>query len=500
MADSGFLMAGDTQGTPSDLDGEDTYAYNPLDPAARDFVFSKIREGYLDNGIKTFWLDADEPEQYDMTIGNHFYRINGQWVSDVSVGMSYPREHQRMIDEGMAASAPQSKFLTLSRSAWAGSQRYSTALWSGDIPSTFEELSIQIRVLQSVMLSGIPWWTSDIGGYGGGDPQNVVFRQLIVRWFQFGAFCPLFRLHGQRAGGPPADECGDTNGDNEVWSFGDEAFAVISGLIKLRENLRSYVIRYAQVAVENGIPLVRPMFMEFPSDPECSGTDVENQFMFGPAWLVVPVTEYNQTTQSVYLPLLPAGQKWVYWYTKEVFDTTSKGTRVNVTTPLTEFPLFFISTNATVSHHKLTKWTRTADTTSRLCATTECETLSSLLGFQLDGVEGYVISDSDTTNVVAELASGKLKQLYRYELENGESIITTAHALVGTKQQNAKQLTNGFIYSNFAPGLLPLDLYFREETNSYVTTSNGDHQFDGFEWVQRLGYIMKRCEMACEIE
>ena len=109
-----------------------------------------------------------------------------------------------------------------------------------------------MTVGQGVGLSGIPLWTTDIGGYGGGDPSDPSFQQLIVRWFQFGAFCPLFRLHGHRGGGPPANQCGPTNGDNEVWNLATKAdhYDAITAVMHLRESLRPYVEEWKSGRVE----------------------------------------------------------------------------------------------------------------------------------------------------------------------------------------------------------------------------------------------------------
>ena len=140
--------------------------------------------------------------------------------TDAELGQAWVQRHTETFSKGMTSiGVSPEEYFTLPRHAWTGSWRHSAGLWSGDIESSFEELSLQVRVLQGVMMSGVALWTSDIGGYKNGNPEDLGFQQLIVRWFQFGAFCPLFRLHGMRVGGPPADECGKTNGDNEVWNL-----------------------------------------------------------------------------------------------------------------------------------------------------------------------------------------------------------------------------------------------------------------------------------------
>ena len=125
----------------------------------------------------------------------------GGWVPDQRVGMSWVNHHQQMVHDGMvSAGYREGEFFMLSRGYWAGGQQYGASLWSGDVNSTWEELGLQVRVAQSTALSGVPYWTTDIGGFKNGDPTDPSFRELVVRWFQFGAFCPLFRLHGHRDG------------------------------------------------------------------------------------------------------------------------------------------------------------------------------------------------------------------------------------------------------------------------------------------------------------
>ena len=197
----------------------------------------------------------------------------------------------------------------------------------------------QVRVAQSVSLSGVVLWTSDIGGYHGGNSSDPVYQELIVRWFQFGAFCPLFRLHGKRSGGPPADACGTTNGDNEVWSFGETATACISSVMALRESLRPYISKLSVEAAATGMPMLRPLVLAFPMDPQCSKPWTEGQFMLGPDWLVAPVTTYNATQWSVYLPRIAANETWIYYFnTSMVYQ--GGGLNVTIATPLNEFPLF----------------------------------------------------------------------------------------------------------------------------------------------------------------
>eukprot|EP00966_Prymnesium_polylepis_P318812 7363010-Prymnesium_polylepis.2 len=158
----------------------------------------------------------------------------------------------------------------------------------------------QVKAGQSVAMSGIPLWTTDIGGYTGGNPDDASFQQLIVRWFQFGAFCPLFRLHGHRGGSsaPPANECGPTNGDNEVWNLAKtpEAYEAIVAVMRLREQLREYVWRLSQESVATEMPPMRPMALAFAEDPMCAANEAEAKHKLGPDWLVAPVTAENASS------------------------------------------------------------------------------------------------------------------------------------------------------------------------------------------------------------
>jgi alpha-D-xyloside xylohydrolase len=223
------------------------------------------------------------------------YISGGQWQLarglDTEVLTAWTYQWSKGFSDEMARTgvAPGDFFL-LSRSAWAGTPSHGAALWSGDIRSSWSELKTAVTVGQGVGMSGIPLWTTDIGGYGGGDPSDPSFQQLIVRWFQFGAFCPLFRLHGHRAGGPPANECGPTNGDNEVWNLAHSAehYAAISSVMQLREKLRTYVKALNNESVAHGMPMMRAMMLQFPDDPVCQSDQAEDQFMLGPDWLVAP--------------------------------------------------------------------------------------------------------------------------------------------------------------------------------------------------------------------
>jgi alpha-D-xyloside xylohydrolase len=216
----------------------------------------------------------------------------------------YPRDNARIFAEGMAA-AGQEPTVLLCRSAWAGAQKYGAAVWSGDIPATWESLRQQVRAGLNIAISGIPWWTTDIGGFHGGDPADLAYRELIVRWFQYGVFCPLFRLHGDRDPRVPTGYA-MTGGPNEAWSYGDEAYERIAAALRLRERLRPYIHAQMHVAAQTGLPPMRPLFVDFPADPRA--WEVEDQFMFGPDLLIAPVLTAGAATRDVYLP---DGRVWI---------------------------------------------------------------------------------------------------------------------------------------------------------------------------------------------
>jgi len=189
-------------------------------------------------------------------------------------------------------------------------------------------------------MSGVALWTTDIGGYSGGDPKDPLFQELIVRWFQFGAFCPLFRLHGARAGGPPSNECGWTGGENEVWNLAKDGahYRAMAKVMHLREDLRGYVADINREASETGLPMVRPLFLQFPDDPQCQGEEVEGEFMLGPDWLVVPITQPNVSQWKVYLPRLHRGEAWRYEFNSSVL--LKGGLSITLDVSIEEFPLF----------------------------------------------------------------------------------------------------------------------------------------------------------------
>ena len=310
-------------------------------PDAMNATFWKWYEGYGKYGIKAIWMDESEPD-HSLMIGG------GQWSFHAGSDGQLIPAWVRYYTDGMAKGLREighkdGDFFILSRNAWAGTWTNGAALWSGDVASTWASLNSSIQGGQISGMSGIPLWTTDIGGYSGGNPETADFQELIVRWFQFGAFSPLMRLHGHRAGGPPPNEaCWATNGDNEIWNLAkDEVhYNAIVSTLRLRESLRDYVKRTNDEAVASGVPMMRPMFMEFPNDTISQEKAMYTQYMFGPDWLISPVTlpASNFTNWPVYLPPLPTTHEWVNHFTQVV---TPSG-KYNITIEsIAEYPLFF---------------------------------------------------------------------------------------------------------------------------------------------------------------
>jgi alpha-D-xyloside xylohydrolase len=299
--------------------------YDAMNPEARTFIWERVKDGYYNHGIKMFWLDNDEPDINPWSPENlRFYLGNGLEIASI-----YPLLHQQAFYDGLLGEG-ETEVVTLSRSAWAGSQRFSSIVWSGDVASTFEALQAQVRAGLNMAMSGIPWWTTDIGGFHGGDTTTAYFRELIVRWFQFGVFCPILRLHGDRL--PRRHPFPDSGGDNEVWSFGEGVYVRLRDLLFLRERLRPYIMEQMSYAHESGLPVMRPLVVDFPYDPFCEAVD--DEFMFGPELLVAPVLEMGARQRSVYLP---AGPNWQYVWTGEV---TPGGQTILVEAPLEHIPVF----------------------------------------------------------------------------------------------------------------------------------------------------------------
>ncbi|KAL4866827.1 hypothetical protein BDV12DRAFT_187145 [Aspergillus spectabilis] len=282
-------------------DGDITH-FDATNPSARSYIWEKAKQNYYNKGIKVFWLDEAEPEYsiYDFDI----YRYHGG--SNLQIGNTYPKEYARAFYEGMQAEG-QHNIVNLLRCAWAGSQKYGALVWSGDIASSWSSFRNQLSAGLNMGLAGIPWWTTDIGGFHGGNPDDPAFRELFTRWFQWGTFCPVMRLHGDREP-KPENQPTAPGAANEIWSYGEEIYQICKRYISIREGLREYTRSLMKQAHEKGTPVIRTLFYEFPDDERA--WDVDSEFLFGERYLVVPVLEAGQRTISVYLPKGAAWRSW----------------------------------------------------------------------------------------------------------------------------------------------------------------------------------------------
>lgn len=331
MNEAGMLIRTETgQYGTFEFYGQQTFI-DPTNPDTRQFVWETVKKNYYDRGIHNFWLDEAEPEVHPQQFGHlHFHKGNG-----AQTAMLYPFYYSKMFYDGLKESG-EDEIILLTRAAYPGSQRFGSAVWNGDIPSTWRALRQSVISGLSMAVCGIPWWNSDIGGFGGGDTQSEDFRELIVRWFQFGLFCPVMRLHGARLRLPdaPVHHPGiiePSGGPNEIWKFGDRAYAVIEKLIHLRERLRPYIHRQMEIASQTGMPIMRPMFYGFPDDEKCY--ELDDQYLFGSDILFAPIMERGQISRKVYLPK----GRWVLTMNGNVYEG---GQTVTVHAELEQFIAF----------------------------------------------------------------------------------------------------------------------------------------------------------------
>ncbi len=334
MASNGMLVGADRGNGIHMTWMGNTIFYDATNPSAQEFVWDKCRENYYKYGIRCFWLDEAEPEYGPYDFDNiRYYAGPALQVTNI-----YPKMYAKGFYDGLKK-AGESDVLSLVRCAWAGSQKYGVLTWSGDIHSSFRSMREQLQAGLNMGMAGIPWWTSDIGGFLGGDISDPHFRELLVRWFEWGAFCPVFRMHGERSPWYEREE-EYINGvrqltsgqDNEVWSFGDDNYEILKSYVDMRYRIRDYIREIMDESSESGSPVMRPVFYDFHNDSKA--WNVEDEYMFGSDLLVAPVMEEGARERNVYLP---EGAKWTDAYTKKVYDG---GQTVTVPAPLNVIPVF----------------------------------------------------------------------------------------------------------------------------------------------------------------
>ncbi|MGI6156724.1 MAG: TIM-barrel domain-containing protein [Enterococcus lemanii] len=306
--------------------------YDATNPETRQYIWQKVKENYRDQGIRLFWLDEAEPEY-----GNYDFDTYRYYEGSVlQKGNIYPREYVRGFHEGEGQDF-NDQTIKLVRCAWVGSQKYGALVWSGDIHSTYQDFKNQVVAGIQMGIVGIPWWTTDIGGFHGGDVRTEEFQELLIRWFQYGTFSPVMRIHGSRV---PHREIFKEDGeitewsgaDNEIWSYGEKNYQIMKKFINIREMMRDYNRSVMKEAHETGAPVLRGMFYEFPAD--LNTWDLNDQYMFGPDILVAPVLEPGINSRQVYLP---EGAIWKDARDGMIYEG---GQWVDVVSPIESLPIF----------------------------------------------------------------------------------------------------------------------------------------------------------------
>ncbi len=329
------LMSRTEVGTPETYDYQgECGTIDLFNPEAAAFIWDRCKNNYRDWGIDLFWLDNSEPDSAVYDFENLRYHTG----RGSKVGNEYPKKYLKAFYDGLTAEG-ETDFVSLIRSAWVGSQKYRGLVWTGDVQSTYEGFKDQVIAGQNMGLAGIPWWTTDIGGFMTEDVFDPDFKELLIRWYEYGTFCPIMRMHGDR--GPYNIEPLDnrdfgggylhTGQPNELWSYGDDVYKIMKHYLDIRNGMKDYVEGLMKEASENGSPLIRTMFYENADDEKC--WNCPNQYMFGPDYVVAPVMAKGVTEMDVYLP---AGT-WKDIHTGEQFEGKQN---VTVKTPLEIMPVF----------------------------------------------------------------------------------------------------------------------------------------------------------------
>jgi alpha-D-xyloside xylohydrolase len=309
---AGFLLNG-----VNELGGT---IYDPFNPGAADMYWQQIAKNLLPLGIDGWFLDGPEPEGMSDFAGTKTFAGPGALVRNL-----YPFAHTANVYHGLLAAQPNQRPYIITRCAWAAQQRNGTVVWSGDIGSSFAELQKQIPAGLNFVATGIPYWTTDIGGYSGGSPSDPAYRETYIRWWQYGTFCPIFRSHGRRAPG-------DTTGPNELWAFGPDVQTICQSFDDLRYRLLPYIYTLSGHVTQDNYTPMRLLAFDFPKDQAVF--NLKDEFMYGPALLVCPVTTAGATSRKVYLP---AGCGWTDFWTGERFPG---GQAITAPAPLTRMPLY----------------------------------------------------------------------------------------------------------------------------------------------------------------
>ena len=299
--------------------------YDPFSVAGRRIYWRQIRDELFAKGVDGWWLDAPEPEIGGMAFRTYRTPDGPGYM----VYNAFPLMHSTGIYQGQRAATDKKRVVILTRSAYAGQQRNSAITWSGDIQGTWRVLKNQIPAGLNFSLSGIPYWNTDTGGFfgnrqtGNGNPANPLYQEIFARWFQFSAFCPMFRVHGSYG----------LNPGKEFWRFDEKTQGILLNYLNLRYRLLPYLYSVAWDVTANGNTFMRPLVMDFPKDPQVIG--IGDQYLFGPSIMVTPVTEHGATNCPVYLPAAKAP-----WYNFWTGETVAAGQRIDAAAPVETLPLF----------------------------------------------------------------------------------------------------------------------------------------------------------------
>ncbi|MEO5944103.1 MAG: TIM-barrel domain-containing protein, partial [Ferruginibacter sp.] len=305
--------------------------YDAFNADARKGFWDLINKKIYSKGIDAWWMDASEPD----ILSNVSPEKRKLEMTPTALGTgteylnAYPLENARGIYEGQRSSDPGKRVFLLTRSGFAGSQRYSAAIWSGDIGSTWHDMKNQIAAGINFSMSGLPYWTMDIGGFvvpekfEKPNSENLEeWRELNARWAQFGAFVPLFRVHGQFP-------------FREIFNVAPEDHPAYKSFLyydKLRYRLMPYIYSLAGAAYFDNSTMMRGLAMDFPNDSAV--LNIGDQYMFGPSLLINPVYEYKQTKREVYLP------KSAGWYDLYSGKWFTGGNRITADAPYERMPVF----------------------------------------------------------------------------------------------------------------------------------------------------------------
>jgi alpha-D-xyloside xylohydrolase len=293
--------------------------YDAFNRDARTYYWKLMNDALFKIGVDAWWLDTTEPEteglETNLLVTHKVALGNGARYAN-----EFPLLTTTGVYEGQRAASDQKRVFILSRSGYAGSQRNAAAVWSGDVDPNWETFRRQIPAGLNLSVSGIPYWTTDIGGFVSADPNNTAYRELYIRWFEFGAFCPMFRAHGTR-----------TTNENEIWAYGPEAQTILTAYDQLRYRLMPYIYSLAWKTTSEGYTIMRPLVMDFCSDVRAQ--NITDEYLFGPAILVDPVTEPGATARHVYLPNS-------LWYDFWTGASTQGSKTIEAAAPIERLPLY----------------------------------------------------------------------------------------------------------------------------------------------------------------